>query len=341
MLVKEHHFHANNKQLFVMYPLPSGIQERIHDRLKCVEIYFREFDLGTIYGLKLKYKTRPAHLMKQLKLMYKYTDYSEMDDDMLSLRGISRWDEFQKNILPPLNAKYGDMFGIMFPAKNGHVPPELKIWKPNGGIKVKKKRPIISVSHKPAAKFPGRGVEETPTIQHRVRERGHDDGAPEFDVVKKRRVIESAPIEPDEDNSAVALAAFEDFESSVLPALESIRADEEEFRRDGWLHDMECSIKGEVQETEGGVYFAWSACLKCMKIGATRRKDPLIRLRELSRYVPMPFTLTAFLPSSMPFRTEAHAHAFFASRRIRNPGAGTEFFNIGEKEVEEFVGKWR
>jgi hypothetical protein len=164
-----------------------------------------------------------------------------------------------------------------------------------------------------------------------------DSGASEFDVVKKRRAIESAPPQPEEDNSDEALAAFEDFERSVLSALESIRTDEEEYRRDGWLQDMECSVKGGVQETGGGVYFAWSSCLKCMKIGATRRSDPNIRLRELSRYVPVPFTLVAFLPSSMPFRSEAHAHAFFAPHRLRNPGAGTEFFTIGEAEAKEFL----
>jgi hypothetical protein len=159
--------------------------------------------------------------------------------------------------------------------------------------------------------------------------------------VKKRRAIESAPPQPEEDNSAVALAAFEDFESSVLPALESIRADDELYRRDALL-DLELSlVKGVVKETTGGVYFAWSSCLRCMKIGATRREDPNIRLKELSRYVTEPFTLAAFIPSTMPFRTEVLVHVYFSSSRLRHTGAGTEFFDIGELEAIDFVKDWK
>jgi hypothetical protein len=43
-----------------------------------------------------------------------------------------------------------------------------------------------------------------------------------FDVVKKRKAMETGAGE----NNAAALAAFEEFETSVLPALENIRLDE-------------------------------------------------------------------------------------------------------------------
>jgi hypothetical protein len=43
-----------------------------------------------------------------------------------------------------------------------------------------------------------------------------------FDVVKKRKAMETGAGE----NDAAALAAFEEFETSVLPALENIRLDE-------------------------------------------------------------------------------------------------------------------
>jgi hypothetical protein len=74
-----------------------------------------------------------------------------------------------------------------------------------------------------------------------------------------------------------------------------------------------------------------------MKIGATRRETPEPRLRELSRCVTSPFRLAAWLPTPTPFRVEAQAHAFFGARRIREVGAGTEFFRIGDAEAVAFV----
>lgn len=74
-----------------------------------------------------------------------------------------------------------------------------------------------------------------------------------------------------------------------------------------------------------------------MKIGATRRETPEPRLRELSRCVTSPFRLAAWLPTPTPFRLEAQAHAFFGSRRIREAGAGTEFFRVGDEEVRAYA----
>jgi hypothetical protein len=87
----------------------------------------------------------------------------------------------------------------------------------------------------------------------------------------------------------------------------------------------------------GGIYFAWSDCLKCMKIGATRRNDPSLRLRELSRYVTTPFTLVGWIPTPTPFCLESAAHAHFGAKRIREAGAGTEFFRIGEAEAKAYA----
>jgi hypothetical protein len=150
-----------------------------------------------------------------------------------------------------------------------------------------------------------------------------------YDVMKKRRAME-APENADEENAPEALVVFEEFEQSVLSALENIRLDEEEYRKRE-LREMEESwAKGGAPPNTGGVYFAWSDCLKCMKIGATRREDPLIRLREISQYVTTPFILAAWFPTPFPFRQEAAAHRYFSEQRInsRGSGAGTEFFHI-------------
>ncbi len=138
-----------------------------------------------------------------------------------------------------------------------------------------------------------------------------------------------------EVNAPGAVSAFEAFEFNVLPALENIRNNEEEFRRKEVI-EIEASLAmGILPPLSGGVYFAWSPCLNCMKIGATRLECPQIRLRELSRYVTVPFTLAAWIPTPTPLKLETAAHSFFHQKRIntRGSGAGTEFFHVTTPEA--------
>jgi len=171
-----------------------------------------------------------------------------------------------------------------------------------------------------------------------------DDNDETYDVVKKRKAMDAAPPPTttdndgnDDDNDPKALAAFEDFELSVLPALEKIKALEWDDNRQEMLEMEDMIEQGLPIKPTGGVYFAWSDCLQCMKIGATRRDDPHIRLREISRGVTSPFVLSGWLPSPTPFRAEAKAHLQFAAQRIKCAGAGTEFFTIGKKDAEDYV----
>jgi hypothetical protein len=154
-----------------------------------------------------------------------------------------------------------------------------------------------------------------------------------FDVVKKRKAIEEAPVE--EENNAQALAQFEEFELNVLPVLERIHTDENDFRRLELVQIEESLAGGVIPSMTGGVYFAWSACLGCMKIGCTRKENPLVRLREISKYVTSPFILSAWLPSLTPFMLEAITHKHFNDKRIntRGSGAGTEFFHVSVAEA--------
>jgi hypothetical protein len=158
-----------------------------------------------------------------------------------------------------------------------------------------------------------------------------------FDVVKKRKAMDAAP-PSDEPDSPAALTAFEDFESSVLPALEKIKTSDDDDRRQELLILEDSIAKGIAIQPTGGVYFAWSDCLNCMKIGATRRETPAPRLRELSSYVTSPFKLIAWIPTPTPFRVEAQTHAHFGPKRIRQAGAGTEFFRITDAEAMAYVG---
>ncbi len=108
------------------------------------------------------------------------------------------------------------------------------------------------------------------------------------------------------------------------------------------MMEMEDSFaKGEAMSATGGVYFAWSPCLKCMKIGATRKEDPHVRLRQISSFVTSPFILAAWFPTPTPFRLEVDAHLHFKQQRInqRGSGAGTEFFRIKTVQAVEYVAR--
>jgi hypothetical protein len=88
-----------------------------------------------------------------------------------------------------------------------------------------------------------------------------DCDSPEFDVVKKRRAMDSA-LSGEDDDDPDALEAFENFELNVLPALKRISADDRKYH-DAELQDFEeKAAKGIIQPTTGGVYFAYSPCLR-------------------------------------------------------------------------------
>ena len=160
---------------------------------------------------------------------------------------------------------------------------------------------------------------------------------PEFDVVKKRRIMD-AVLDDTEDAGTCpkALERFEDFEANVLKALAEIDLDDKEFKNNEILQ-MEQDLCSGVQPTMGGVYVAVSKAVKYPKIGATRRSHPSARLAELSRYVPSPFELMFWVPTIVPFKTEAEIHRHFAALRIREKGACTEFFDVDVGVLGEYL----
>jgi len=158
----------------------------------------------------------------------------------------------------------------------------------------------------------------------------------EFDVVKKRRRMdEIASIEGDSTgDSPDALSRFEDFEQAVVGALTRIHVDDQENIRNEMLQMEE----DQSSIMSGGVYVARCESLAgIVKIGATRRTDPTRRLWEISRYVPKPFQLIEWIPTTKPFTLEAQIHRKLASRRLKETGAGTEFFKLEEDEVQKML----
>ena len=138
-------------------------------------------------------------------------------------------------------------------------------------------------------------------------------------------------------NDQQSLVVYREFVHTELQMIERIEFDEDANRKRELLL-LENGPRS-MQQSTGGVYFAWSDCLKCMKIGATRRYSPLMRLREISSYTTTPFTLIAWHPSPHPFRLEVAAHLHFREKRInaRGSGAGTEFFHISAADALRWV----
>ena len=159
-------------------------------------------------------------------------------------------------------------------------------------------------------------------------------GNEEFDVVKKRRGMDSALAEG--ETCPDALQRFEDFEASVSDALKLV-SDECRKGRSEELLQMEQDYCNAVGPGMGFVYVAISEAINIPKIGATRRNDPSYRLRELSRHVPIPFNLVYSVPTLMPFKLESEVHAYFDAYRIREAGACTEFFNVELSAIGEFL----
>ena len=149
----------------------------------------------------------------------------------------------------------------------------------------------------------------------------------EFDVVKKRQRMEAS--EENFTDNIEALARFKEFEDHTLPALLFVHANDLEDRARE-LAELEEDLQEGKLPRKGGVYFARSKSVAALKIGATRRSEPGPRLYELSRCVPDPFQLVAWVPTMSPFKLEREVHAHFQQYRIRTRGACTEFFSVDD-----------
>ena len=85
------------------------------------------------------------------------------------------------------------------------------------------------------------------------------------------------------------------------------------------------------------MYVAVSECIKHPKIGATRRSDPVERMKELSKSVPSPFECRMYVRTKTPFKLESQIHKHFDAHRIKKKGACTEFFDIDLDGIRNYL----
>jgi hypothetical protein len=168
---------------------------------------------------------------------------------------------------------------------------------------------------------------------------GNDEVTVEFDVMKKRRLMDAAEADECNEDCPEACSYFKQFEMDVLGALIKSMA---RVHEDEYQDRMRELLQGDFEDTReeplGGVYFAKSDALPgVIKIGATRRSGPEQRLYELSRCVPKPFQLLKWIPDHKPFSLENKIHRHFAERRLKETGAGTEFFEIDVMDIDTMM----
>ena len=162
----------------------------------------------------------------------------------------------------------------------------------------------------------------------------------EFDVIKKRRqMTDSTSIG---ENDSVALRQFEEFEASVLDALTGISQDYQQQRYEEFL-EAEMDLWNGTSPQKGMFYVAVNRAVMrggklIPKLGGTRKSDPMIRLKQLSRSVPDPFQLVFCIASFTPFKVEAEVHRHFDAHRIRERrGACTEFFEVDLETIGQYL----
>ena len=135
----------------------------------------------------------------------------------------------------------------------------------------------------------------------------------------------AAAIQPDEHvDMSQALVDYIDPDQMIAKAFEAMsRLDKAAF-----CSDLALKVK-----THGYVYVAWNPSFPTLiKIGATSRQNPFIRLKELSTAgVPGRFELVCCMATMKPFQLEKQIHAHFIGKR--SFGYRKEFFEVSVDEV--------
>lgn len=93
-----------------------------------------------------------------------------------------------------------------------------------------------------------------------------------------------------------------------------------------------------VRLRSGYVYVISQPNSDQVKIGVTRRIEPMVRVQELSSAsVPFKFNVHAMMFAEDAFQLEAKLHNHFAEYRVNKANSKKEFFNLTSQDVEAYI----
>lgn len=156
------------------------------------------------------------------------------------------------------------------------------------------------------------------------------------EIEEKRRLREQEKLLQEAEKAKAELAKERRmYEQSLAKALtEAERAEFEAKLKE--IDKREADIDYRVNNARAGYLYitATDAMPNIVKLGVTRRLNPLVRIHELSSAsVPFPFVCYGLVFSDNAFDLETKIHDYFDKQRVNKNNRHKEFFNISPQEA--------
>ena len=156
------------------------------------------------------------------------------------------------------------------------------------------------------------------------------------EIEEKRRLREQEKLLQEAEKAKAELAKERRmYEQSLAKAL--TQAEKEEFEAKlREIDKREADIDYRINNARAGYLYitATDAMPDMVKLGVTRRLNPLVRIHELSSAsVPFPFVCYGLVFSDNAFDLETKIHEHFSKQRVNKNNRHKEFFNISPQQV--------
>lgn len=162
------------------------------------------------------------------------------------------------------------------------------------------------------------------------------------EIEEKRRLREQEKLLQEAEKAKAELAKERRmYEQSLAKALtEAERAEFEAKLKE--IDKREADIDYRINNARAGYLYitATDAMPNIVKLGVTRRLNPLVRIHELSSAsVPFPFVCHGLIFSDNAFDLETKIHDYFDKQRVNKNNRHKEFFNISPQEAIDILRK--
>lgn len=156
------------------------------------------------------------------------------------------------------------------------------------------------------------------------------------EVEERRRLKEQERLLQEAEKAKAELAKQRRmYEQSLAKALTEAERIEFEAKLKE-IDKREADIDYRVNNAHAGYLYitATKAMPNMVKLGVTRRLNPLVRIHELSSAsVPFPFICYGLVFSDDAFELETNIHEYFSKQRVNKENRHKEFFNITVQEA--------